>query len=317
MFSPSLFSLKTASWPSAVLSPVYKTFSWTIPVSPRRVHPSARRSPLLVHRHNVVGSLIGWRTYRHTLSYSTSIPQHRRAPRPLWALTTGGVVEIYALMLLKNPQTMPSKPKTVIIDASIFWGCSKIPITATLHYYNEFDTMFNSKGLFHVLAKVCSALIICLLSLLNLNMLIRLWKRARKLMPLILTLHLKKNMFSWEMLSMWVLIFHINVHTKCCCLALTIAWCFTVHYHWPQLPCNCSCLWCCQLCWPLNLHIFHEPHSIYDGYARWCLSFENLHPHQIKMAKWMCQGDAKDTPCRDFDRHTDQHAKSGRFKRQR
>ena len=85
---------------------------------------------------------------------------------------TGGVVEIYALMLLKNPWTMPSKLKMVIVDAGIFWGCGKIPITATLHYYNEFDTVFSSKGLFQVLAKVCSALILCLLSLLNLNMLI-------------------------------------------------------------------------------------------------------------------------------------------------
>ncbi|KAH9971794.1 hypothetical protein BGW80DRAFT_1253080 [Lactifluus volemus] len=59
-----------------------------------------------------------------------------------------GVVEILALMALEKPQTLPGKPKTVILDAGIFWKPGASPIIATLRYYNE------SGGLFHVLAKV-------------------------------------------------------------------------------------------------------------------------------------------------------------------
>jgi hypothetical protein len=68
-----------------------------------------------------------------------------------------GVVEILALMALEKPQTLPGKPKTVILDAGIFWKPGASPIIATLRYYNKSGMIFDSKGgLFHVLAKVCT-----------------------------------------------------------------------------------------------------------------------------------------------------------------
>jgi hypothetical protein len=68
-----------------------------------------------------------------------------------------GVVEIFTLMALEKPQTLPEKPKTVILNTGIFWKPGASPVIATLRYYNDSGITFDTKGeLFHVLAKVCN-----------------------------------------------------------------------------------------------------------------------------------------------------------------
>jgi hypothetical protein len=75
-----------------------------------------------------------------------------------------GVVEILAVMSLEKPRSLPGKPKTVVLDAGIFWKPPMLPILASLRYYNAGDENFQQCGsLFYVLARVCHLLMLFVL----------------------------------------------------------------------------------------------------------------------------------------------------------